>query len=164
MTDFQLIPEEKYKEVAQKTNLNSCLRNFFTHMDSVEQLRPILEQAENARLELFDFNEVLNQSLAQDPYLNSLPLIFYQDRGSRNGSIFLRWKNLSVFPRLTGESAWYGFIQDPAVSKETKLRIIQGEKERLAYHMQMSSLGHMIKQISICIDKIHALDELEKKL
>lgn len=164
MTDFQLIPDEKYKELAQKTNFNSCLRNVFSHMDSVEQVRPLLEQAENTRRELFSFNEVLNQSLKQDPYLGTLPLKFYGDSSSKNGSIFLRWKNLSTYPRPTGEDAWLKFIHDPDMPKETKLRLIQSEKERLVYHMQMSSLGHMIKQLSVCVDKIQTLEELEKNL
>lgn len=156
----KLIPEEMYKELALKTNLNGLWRNLFSAIDTLPSYERLLVQANQVRAELIESIQPEMIKGISNGLVRSLPLLFVKDASSRSGAHYLRWRNAQN--NKNGENAWKNIITDPTIPEELKNALVQTEKERITYNMQMAIIAHIIRQLRECQEKVKFIEDLNQ--
>lgn len=156
----EFISTEKYKELAQKTNLHQFTKNLFSKLDRLEQFEYLFAEADLIRQGLIEFHPILIEEVKQNELLRSLPLFFIKDYVSRIGATYLRWRNMNTIK--SGKVAWQDILTDPKQPQILKEALVNAEKERILLNMQMAIIANIMRQLSECREKIEEVEKLSK--
>lgn len=156
----EFISTEKYKELAQTTNMHQLMKSLFSKFDELEQFEYLYAEADLIRQRLLDFHPIFIDEVRENEYLRNLPLVFIKDYVSRIGSVYLRWRDLNT--RKSGKFAWDKFLTDPNQPQELKDSLVKAEKERILLNMQMAIIASIMRQLSECGEKIKEIEKLGK--
>ena len=159
MNVYSLIPEDMYKTLTQKTNLNGFIRSLFGKIENIETYELLLDEAHKVRQGFIELQPTMIKGISET-LISTLPLLFIKDNASRSGASYLRWRNISN--SKNGEFAWRSIILDPNQPESLKASLVQAEKERITLNMQMAIIAHIIRQLTECKDKLNQIEQYVK--
>lgn len=156
-TPLNEILNEKYRILAQKTNLNGLLRAVFSPIQTVEECDSLLEKAQMVRQELRDVQSELITAFLQDEYTKTFRLRLVRDTQSLADMPYLRWRNYVI--KKDGTKAFNAFFE--SLSQENERRILgQVEKMRLVINMQAGIISRLVSQLNSVRSSMEQIDKL----
>lgn len=156
MNIYRIIPDDMYKSIAMKHNLNAILRDIFKYIGSAKELHRLHAEMNNVRQSFVDYQPDMIAAMTNSP-VGTLPLWLLRDKTSSNNVPILRWRN--VITKRNGNLAWCDILENDHYAPEVKKALLQIEKERLLLSLQLSLLNHIVRQLETYAIK---MDELEK--
>lgn len=150
-----LITEDMYREWAKTTDLNSLLKQLFSHLDTEADYQLLFEQVNQARTQFMDGQQMMVQQLKESE-LSTLPIYMIKDKASSSGGTFLRWRSMQY--RGSGETVLQQILAHPDVPNEVRHQLVATEKDRVLINMQISILNFVLRQVSECREKIQKMD------
>jgi hypothetical protein len=143
---------EDYNPIAYKTSLKGLLKPF----KGKGELQQLEENTKDAREIMGGIRQRLIQSATSYP-IRMLPLIFTLGPAP-SGAVFLRWRNQQN--NKSGLPAFGEIIQNPVIPTFTRDLLLEIEKDRIVFNMQMSALTFIIRQARECQEKFSAAERL----
>lgn len=151
------ILNEKYRILAQKTNLNGLLRAVFSPIHTVEECDALLEKAQLIRQELRDIQSELIAAFLQDEYTKTFRLRLVRDTQSLADMPYLRWRNYVI--KKDGAKAFNAFFE--SLSQENERRIlVQVEKMRVVINMQAGIISRLVSQLNSVRSSMEQVEKL----
>lgn len=138
------ILNEKYRILAQKTNLNGLLRAVFSPIQTVEECDSLLEKAQMVRQEIKDIQSELISAFLQDEYTKTFRLRLVRDTQSLTDMPYLRWRNYVI--KKDGSKAFYAFFESLSQENERSI-LVQVEKMRVVLNMQAGLISRLVSQL-----------------
>lgn len=138
------ILNEKYRILAQKTNLNGLLRAVFSPIQTVEECDSLLEKAQMVRQEIKDIQSELISAFLQDEYTKTFRLRLVRDTQSLTDMPYLRWRNYVI--KKDGSKAFYAFFESLSQENERSI-LVQVEKMRVVINMQAGLISRLVSQL-----------------
>ena len=158
MNIYRIIPDDMYKSIAMKHNLNTLLRDIFKYIGSAKELHRLHTEMNNVRQSFVDFQPDMIAAMTNGP-VGTLPLWLLRDKTSSNNVPILRWRNVDT--KRNGDLAWHSIMESDEYAPEVKKALLQTEKERLLLNLHLSLLNHIVRQLDTYAIK---MDELEKMM
>lgn len=158
MNIYRIIPDDMYKSIAIKHNLNTLLRDIFKYIGSAKELHRLHTEMNNVRQSFVDFQPAMIAAMTNGP-VGTLPLWLLRDKTSSNNVPILRWRNVDT--KRNGDLAWHSIMESDEYAPEVKKALLQTEKERLLLNLHLSLLNHIVRQLDTYAIK---MDELEKMM
>lgn len=143
ITDKHIV--DKYKELAQKTNLNGFLRTLFSPVDSVEECDNLLQQAEVVRQEILAIQKDLIKAFSQNETTKVLPIRLIRDSKSAAKTPYLRWRNYAK--EMHGNKGFYSLIETMPKDDNAIEELLQVEKIRSNLNMQLGIIHNVMNQL-----------------
>lgn len=138
------ILNEKYRILAQKTNLNGLLRAVFSPIQTVEECDSLLEKAQMVRQEIKDIQSELISAFLQDEYTKTFRLRLVRDTQSLTDMPYLRWRNYII--KKDGSKAFNAFFESLSQENERSI-LVQVEKMRVVLNMQAGLISRLVSQL-----------------
>lgn len=138
------ILNEKYRILAQKTNLNGLLRAVFSPIQTVEECDSLLEKAQMVRQEIKDIQSELISAFLQDEYTKTFRLRLVRDTQSLTDMPYLRWRNYII--KKDGSKAFNAFFESLSQENERSI-LVQVEKMRVVINMQAGLISRLVSQL-----------------
>lgn len=153
---YQPLADEDYKMLAYISSLKGLLKPF----KSKGELELLERNAHSAREMMEPLMRRLIQSARRYP-VRQLPLIFTLGPAP-SGANFLRWRNQQN--NKTGTPAFCHLIGDPKVAQRARDALLEIERDRIVFNMQMSVLTFIIRQARECQQKMEQAQRLHQGL
>lgn len=151
------ILNEKYRILAQKTNLNGLLRAVFSPIQTVEECDSLLEKAQMVRQEIKDIQSELISAFLQDEYTKTFRLRLVRDTQSLTDMPYLRWRNYVI--KKDGSKAFYAFFESLSQENERSI-LVQVEKMRVVLNMQAGLISRLVSQLHSVRSSMEQVDKL----
>lgn len=151
------ILNEKYRILAQKTNLNGLLRAAFSPIQTVEECDSLLEKAQMVRQEIKDIQSELISAFLQDEYTKTFRLRLVRDTQSLTDMPYLRWRNYVI--KKDGSKAFYAFFESLSQENERSI-LVQVEKMRVVINMQAGLISRLVSQLHSVRSSMEQVDKL----
>ncbi len=155
-TGYQPLADDDYKMQVYVSSLKGLLKPF----KSKGELELLESNARAAREMMEPLMRRLIQSARRYP-VRQLPLIFTIGPAP-SGANFLRWRNQQN--NKTGTLAFCHLIGDPKVPQRARDTLLEIEKDRIVFNMQMSVLTFIIRQARECQEKVEQAERLHMGL
>ena len=155
-TGYQPLADDDYKMQVYVSSLKGLLKPF----KSKGELELLESNARAAREMMEPLMRRLIQSARRYP-VRQLPLIFTIGPAP-SGANFLRWRNQQN--NKTGTPAFCHLIGDPKVPQRARDTLLEIEKDRIVFNMQMSVLTFIIRQARECQEKVEQAERLHMGL
>lgn len=151
------ILNEKYRILAQKTNLNGLLRAVFSPIQTVEECDSLLEKAQMVRQEIKDIQSELISAFLQDEYTKTFRLRLVRDTQSLTDMPYLRWRNYII--KKDGSKAFNAFFESLSQENERSI-LVQVEKMRVVLNMQAGLISRLVSQLHSVRSSMEQVDKL----
>lgn len=151
------ILNEKYRILAQKTNLNGLLRAVFSPIQTVEECDSLLEKAQMVRQEIKDIQSELISAFLQDEYTKTFRLRLVRDTQSLTDMPYLRWRNYII--KKDGSKAFNAFFESLSQENERSI-LVQVEKMRVVINMQAGLISRLVSQLHSVRSSMEQVDKL----
>lgn len=151
------ILNEKYRILAQKTNLNGLLRAVFSQIQTVEECDSLLEKAQMVRQEIKDIQSELISAFLQDEYTKTFRLRLVRDTQSLTDMPYLRWRNYVI--KKDGSKAFNAFFESLSQENERSI-LVQVEKMRVVINMQAGLISRLVSQLHSVRSSMEQVDKL----
>lgn len=145
MRNPEKLLNEKYRELAQKTNLNGLLRAVFSPISSIEECDSLLEKAEMVRQEIKQIQSELIKAFATNEITKTVPLRLLRDSRSAASTPYLRWRNYQS--EVQGDKGFYAMLQNLSQDKLLYSSLLQTEKVRIGLNMQIAVIHNIVSQL-----------------
>ncbi len=152
ITGYQSLADEDYKMLAYVSSLKGLLKPF----KSKGELELLESNARSVREMMEPLMQRLIQSARRYP-VRQLPLIFTIGPAP-SGANFLRWRNQQN--NKSGTPAFCNLIGDPKIPQRARDALLEIERDRIVFNMQMSVLTFIIRQARECQDKMEQAEKL----
>lgn len=152
ITGYQSLVDEDYKMLAYVSSLKGLLKPF----KSKGELELLESNARSVREMMEPLMQRLIQSARRYP-VRQLPLIFTVGPAP-SGANFLRWRNQQN--NKSGTPAFSNLISDPKIPQRARDALLEIERDRIVFNMQMSVLTFIIRQARECQEKMEQAEKL----
>lgn len=152
ITGYQSLADEDYKMLAYISSLKGLLKPF----KSKGELELLESNARSVREMMEPLMQRLIQSARRYP-VRQLPLIFTIGP-ALSGANFLRWRNQQN--NKSGTPAFSNLIGDPKIPQRARDALLEIERDRIVFNMQMSVLTFIIRQARECQEKMEQAEML----
>ncbi|EEJ4192972.1 DUF3158 family protein [Salmonella enterica subsp. diarizonae] len=152
ITGYQSLADEDYKMLAYVSSLKGLLKPF----KSKGELELLESNARNVREMMEPLMQRLIQSARRYP-VRQLPLIFTIGPAP-SGANFLRWRNQQN--NKSGTPAFSNLIGDSKIPQRARDALLEIERDRIVFNMQMSVLTFIIRQARECQEKMEQAEML----
>lgn len=152
ITGYQSLADEDYKMLAYVSSLKGLLKPF----KSKGELELLESNARSVREMMQPLMQRLIQSARRYP-VRQLPLIFTIGPAP-SGANFLRWRNQQN--NKSGTPAFSNLIGDPKIPQRARDALLEIERDRIVFNMQMSVLTFIIRQARECQEKMNQAEML----
>lgn len=149
---YKRLADEDYNALADESTLKGLLR--------VRELSLLAQDALAARATLHQIQVRMLQRACRFP-VRYLPLLLCRGP-ARSGANFLRWRNQEN--NRSGVLAWQELMQSPTLPPQAREALLQIERDRIVFNMQMSVLTFILRQCRECAQKITDADTLAASL
>jgi len=146
ITGYQSLADEDYKMLAYVSSLKGLLKPFKSKGELELSVREMMEP----------LMQRLIQSARRYP-VRQLPLIFTIGPAP-SGANFLRWRNQQN--NKSGTPAFSNLIGDPKIPQRARDALLEIERDRIVFNMQMSVLTFIIRQARECQEKMEQAEKL----
>lgn len=136
------LTDEDYNLAAYESSLKSLLR--------VREPVELAQDATAIRGRLQQVQTRLLQRAWRFP-VRYLPLLLCRGP-ARSGANFLRWRNQEN--NRSGTQAWMELMQSPELPQSVREALLQIERDRIVFNMQMSVITFILRQTRECSQKI----------
>lgn len=154
ITGYQSLADEDYKILAYISSLKGLLKPF----NSKGELELLENNAQHVREMMKPLMQQLIRSARRYP-VRQLPLIFTIGPAP-SGANFLRWRNQQN--NKSGTPAFSHLISDPRIPQRARDALLEIERDRIVFNMQMSVLTFIIRQTRECQEKIKQAEKLHQ--
>lgn len=135
----------KYRELAQKTNLNGLLRAVFSPIHSVEECDSLIEKAESVWQELKAIQTVLIESFREDEITRASSFRLIRDSRSAATTPYLRWRNYADYSH--GNKWFNSFLEQMPQEDPLLTPLCQVENMRVVLNMQIGLIHNLMSQL-----------------
>ncbi|EAB6380435.1 TPA: DUF3158 family protein [Salmonella enterica] len=150
VTGYQSLTDEDYKMLAYVSSLKGLLKPFKSKGELLES------NARSVREMMEPLMQRLIQSARRYP-VRQLPLIFTIGPAPSSAN-FLRWRNQQN--NKSGTPAFSNLIGDPRIPQRARDALLEIERDRIVFNMQMSILTFIIRQARECQEKMEQAEKL----
>lgn len=136
---------EKYRKLAQKTNLNGLLRAVFSPILSLEECNSLIDKAKLVRQEIKNIQTGLIETVAKNEIIKITTLRLIRDSRAATATPYLRWRNYKDGSH--GDKGFYTMLYTLPKNEVLYSLLLQLEEERIGLNMQIGVIHCIIKQL-----------------
>lgn len=139
---------DKYRELAQKTNLNGLLKSVFSPVHSIDECDRLLQSIDLVRQEIKTIQAELITAFATNEITKTIPMRLVRDSRASSDTPYLRWRNYGG--NTHGDIGFRQYIVNLRQGEHGTLiaNLLQAESIRVSLNMQMGIIHSMLNQLN----------------